>query len=261
MNRISRFLGTVLLLAGWGIAWPAAAQPDCHDDDARAAEQRTLDEAQIAELLRDRPALPTPPRLQAVLDQLVAVSPSLRERGPVQLLVIDDRELNAFAADHGVVILTKALWDPRHGFSDDELAAVIAHELAHVEVRDGLAEACDMQLRVGDAQTGVAQVRSRLASLRPGSALARDASELLHEQELLADARGVALLRLAGRDPHAMPRVLAKLHAPDLPGMGLPTASTHPALSERLERARSQANSPPAGHHRQPMPTPLHSPR
>lgn len=240
-------MGTVLLLAGWGIAWPAAAQPACHDDADRAAEQRELDEAQIAELLRDRPALPTPTRLQALLDQLVAVSPRLRERPPVKLLVLDDRELNAFAADHGVVILSNALWDPRHGLSEDELAAVIAHELAHVEVRDGLAEACEMQLRVGDTQTGIAQVRARLATLRPDSTLAHDASELLHEQELLADARGIALLRRAGRDPYAMARVLAKLHAPQLPGAALLTAPTHPALTDRLARAKAQANSLPAG--------------
>jgi predicted Zn-dependent protease len=241
MNRISRFLGTVLLLAGWGIAWPAAAQPACHDDAARAAEQRALDETQIAELLRDRPALPTPARLQAILDQLVAVSPGLSARAPTQLLVVDDRELNAFAADHGVVILTRALLDPRHGLDDDELAAVIAHELAHVEVRDALAEACEMMLRVGDANTRIAQVRARLATLNPASALGRNAVELLQEQELLADARGIALLRLAGRDTHAMARVLAKLHAPQLPGLAMPGAATHPELRERLERAKSQA--------------------
>jgi len=245
-------MSTVLLLAGWGIAWPVAAQTACHEDAQRAAEQRELDEEQIAALMRDRPALPVPPRVQAILNQLVAVSPRLRERKPVRLLVLDDRELNAFAADHGVVILSKALWDPRHGFSDDELAAVIAHELAHVEVRDGLAEACEMQLRVGDQQTAIAQVRARLARLRPDSALAHDANALLHEQELLADARGIALLRLAGRDPHAMQRVLAKLHAPTLPGAALLVAPTHPALAERLDRAKAQADSTPAGRPRPP---------
>lgn len=246
-------MSAVLLLAGWAIAWPATAQPACHDDAQRAAEQRELDEAQIATLMRDRPALPVPPRLQTILDQLVAVSPSLRERPPVKLLVLDDRELNAFAADHGVVILTNALWDPRHGLSDDELAAVIAHELAHVEVRDGLAEACEMQLRVGDAQTGIAQVRARLATLRPDSTQAHDATELLHEQELLADTRGIALLRLAGHDPRAMPRVLAKLHAPTPPGAGLLMAPTHPVLAERLNRAWAHADSLPAGQHTPPL--------
>lgn len=247
MNRIPRFLGTVLLLAGWGIAWPVAAQTACHDDPRRAAEQRALDEAQIAELLRDRPALAPPARLQTLLDQLVAVSPGLRERSPVKLLVLDDRELNAFAADHGVVILTRALLDPRHGLGEDELAAVLAHELAHVEVRDALAEACDMQLRVGDASTGIAQVRARLATIRPDSSVAHDAHELLHAQELQADARGIALLRLAGRDPQAMARVLVKLHAPTPAGAVLLSAPTHPALNERLNRAREQANGLPQG--------------
>lgn len=231
----------VLLLAAGCIAWPAAAEPACHDDARRAAEQRALDEAQIEAMRRDQGTVPLPPRLQTLLNQLVAVSPRLRSGPPVQLLALDDRELNAFAADHGVIILTNALWDPKHGLSDDELAAVIAHELAHVEARDGLAEACEMQLRLGDAHTGIDQVRARLGTLNPGSALGQDAAELLHEQELLADARGIALLRLAGRDALAMASVLAKLHAPALPGAAFTLGHTHPALQERLVRVRALA--------------------
>lgn len=230
-----RYLRTVLLLVAWCFAWPAAAQPACHDDVRRAAEQRALDEAQIEAMRRDQGTVPVPPRLQALLEQLVAVSPRLNNAPPVQLLALDDRELNAFAADHGVVILTSALWDPKHGLSDDELAAVIAHELAHVEARDGLAEACEMQLRLGDAHMGIDQVRARLGTLNPGSALGQDAAELLHEQELLADARGIALLRHAGRDP------LAKLHAPTSPGAAFTVGHTHPALQERLARVRALA--------------------
>ncbi len=236
-----RYLRTVLLLVAWCFAWPAAAQPACHDDAQRAAEQRALDEAQIEAMRRDQGTVAVPPRLQTLLDQLVAVSPRLSNGPPVQLFALDDHELNAFAADHGVIILTSALWSPKHGLSDDELAAVIAHELAHVEARDGLAEACEMQLRLGDAHMGIDQVRARLGTLNPGSTLGQDAAELLQEQELLADARGIALLRLAGRDPMAMASVLAKLHAPALPGAAFTVGHTHPALQERLARVRALA--------------------
>jgi predicted Zn-dependent protease len=232
---------TVLLLAGLATPWPAFAQPGCHDDPQRISEQRQLDEEQITALLRERPAAAVPPRVQALLAELLQASPRLRHGPPVQLLAFEDRELNAFAADHGVILLTSALWSPMHGLSEDELAAVIAHELAHVEVRDGLAEACEMQLRVGDARTGVAQVRARLAMLNPASTLGRNAAELLQEQELLADARGIALLRRVGRNPQAMPSVLAKLHAPGLPGVALMAAHTHPELRKRLARAEALA--------------------
>lgn len=209
------------------------------------AEQRALDEVQIADLLRERTQVPVPARLNALLEELVRLSPRLRDGPPVRLFAFDDHEPNAYAADHGVILLTSALWDPKRAFSDDELAAVLAHELAHVEVRDGLAEACEMQLRVGDAQTDIAQVRARLATLNPMSALAHNAADLLHEQELLADARGMALLRASGRDPRVMIDVLAKLHAPAGPGGAFTPGHTHPALRERLEHAERQWVSEP----------------
>ncbi len=236
---------TVLLLAGLALPWPAAAEVACHDDPRRIAEQRTLDEAQIAALLRDRTEVPVPARLNALLAELLRASPRLRDGPPVRLRAIHDPEPNAYAADHGVILLTNALWDANHTFSADELAAVLAHELAHVEVRDGLAEACEMQLRVGDAQTDIAQVRARLATLNPMSPLAHNAADLLHEQELLADARGMALLRATGRDPRVMINVLAKLHAPHSTGGSFTPGHTHPALRERLERAERQWFSDP----------------
>lgn len=236
---------TVLLLAGLAFPWPAAAELACHDDPRRIAEQRALDEAQIAGLLRERTQVPVPARLNALLSDLVRVSPRLRNGPPVRLFAFVDPEPNAYAADHGVILLTNALWDTKHDFSEDELAAVLAHELAHVEVRDGLAEACEMQLRVGDAQTDIAQVRARLATLNPMSALAHNAADLLHEQELLADARGMALLRATGRDPRVMIGVLAKLHAPYGPGGSFTVGHTHPALRERLEHAERQWLSDP----------------
>lgn len=241
MNRIRRLFRTVALLAAWTVACGAMAETACHDDAHRAAEQRALDESQIEAMRRDQGIAPVPPRLWGLLAELIAASPRLRDGPPVQLLGLQDQELNAFAADHGVVILTSALWAPEHGLTDDELAAVLAHELAHVEARDGLAEACEMQLHVGDARTAIGQVRARLATLNPGSALGQQAAELLHEQERVADARGVALLRRVGRDPHAMARVLAKLHAPSASGAAFTQAHTHPALADRLARVRALA--------------------
>lgn len=245
MNRISRFKRSVLLLAGLAFGLPVAAEVACHNEPQRIAEQRALDEAQIATLLRERTEVPVPPRLNALLEALVRASPRLRDGPPLRLLAFDDPEPNAYAADHGVILLTNALWNPKHAFSEDELAAVLAHELAHVEVRDGLAEACEMQLRVGDAQTDIAQVRARLATLNPMSSLAHNAADLLHEQELLADARGMALLRATGRDPRVMISVLAKLHAPPSAGGAFTPFHTHPALRERLEHAERQWLSDP----------------
>lgn len=232
----------------WVLAlWPApaAAHDGCLDDPRRAHELRVLDEAQISELMERHEVIAVPDRLHRMLASLVAVSPRLRNGPAIHLLAYDDDELNAYAADHGLVILTSALWSLKENLSDDELAAVIAHELAHIENRDALAEACANLKRLQEPGLGIAQARDRMALeiFNPYSHLAREARQELHAQEHGADLRGIELLRKVGRDPAAMVSVLAKLHGAGTPGLNLLMGSTHPDVRERLDRARAAAGS------------------
>lgn len=245
------WLGLALLCAA-----EARARPACLNDPARMHEIRVLDERQVSEMMDHFAVLPVPQRLHRMLRELVQASPRLRNGPAVHLLGFDDTELNAYAADHGLIVLTSALWSARENLSDDELAAVIAHELAHIEQRDALAEACAHLVRLSDDSLSIEAARERMAQemFNPYSLLAREARMQLHEQEHQADRRGIELLRAVGRSPQAMVSVLAKLHGGGTPALNLLMGSTHPELRERLRRAQVAVDAvqsrPPPGHQR-----------
>lgn len=256
MNGISRFFKQVLrgaALAVWLGGVPALAQDtSCLHDPGRVHELRVLDEMQLIDMMDQHPVLAAPPRLHRMLRSLVAASPRLRDGPAIHLLAFeDDREHNAYAANHGLVIITSALWRGATPLNDDELAAVIAHELAHIEGHDALVEACGLVQRLGQPRLSIEAAREQMGvhMFNPRSPLAREARELQHAQEHAADLRGIELLRQVGRDPAAMASALAKIHGTEADGLNLLMGSSHPEVRERLARARAAANVPgPAPH-------------
>lgn len=246
MNGMSRFLAVLVGLCALALLPSQAIALDaCLDDPDRAHELRVLDEAQVTDMMGSLDVIAMPERMHRMLANLVAASLRLRGGPAIHLLAFHDTELNAYAADHGLVILTSALWSEKENLSDDELAAVIAHELAHIEKRDSLKEACANLLRLKQPELRIEEARDRigLEMLNPYSHLAREARRELHEQEHGADLRGIELLRSVGRNPQAMVSVLAKLHGNGTPGLNLLMGSTHPDVRERLERAQTAVRS------------------
>lgn len=245
MNGMTRFRTTLAALAIAGALGTGHAHDrlPCSDDPARAHELRVLDEAEITDLVANGEPRAVPQRLLDLLHELVAVSPRLRQGPAVHLLGFDDAELNAYAADHGLIILTSALWRPGAGLSDDELAAVIAHELAHIEARHALVEACGLLQRLGEPGLSIQAARERIAPalFDPHGEASNAARAVLHAQEHAADLRAIELLRLAGRDPRAMARALERLHGGTPAALNLLMGSTHPELGERLRQARAAA--------------------
>ena len=247
MNGMARFLVGVSLVFLAGSAWAATpqARPACLEDPARAHELRVLDEAQITDLVAQSTLRAVPDKLLHMLRELVAASPRLRAGPAIHLLAYDDEELNAYAADHGLVILTSSLWSAKAGLSDDELAAVIAHELAHIEGRDALVEACGLLQRLDAPDLSIEAARERIAPalFHPRSEASQAARELLHAQEHAADLRAIELLRLTGRNPHAMATALGRIHGGTPAALNLLMGSSHPELQERLAKARAAADA------------------
>ena len=165
MNGMARFF-QVLGLAVSSLlgSAPAAAQATCANEPARAHELRVLDEIQITELMERFDVVAAPQRLHHMLASLVAASAPLQTGPSVHLLAYDDKDLNAYAADHGMVILTSAMWSAQEDLSDDELAAVMAHELAHIEGHDSLVEACSNLQRLRAPTMRFEDARERMAS-------------------------------------------------------------------------------------------------
>jgi predicted Zn-dependent protease len=243
MNGMARFSLCASRLLLVCLMAPVAVHSACLDDPARAHELRVLDEAQVIDLMDQHPVVAAPQRLHRIMASLIAASPRLHAGPSIHLLAYEDDELNAYAADHGMVILTSAMWDEKQALSDDEIAAVIAHELAHIEGRDSLLEACANLQRLGDPTLRIEDARDRMAleMFNPRSPAARAAREELHAQEHAADVRGIELLRAVGRNPAAMVSVLAKIHGTEATGLNLLMGSSHPDVKERLAKAREAA--------------------
>lgn len=150
--------------------------------------------------------------------------------------VLATEAINAFAAPGGFVLVTSGLL--RQLTSEDELAAVLAHEIAHVT-------------RHHHYQAMVRQRHVEAASRNPPTDPERDvgdfaaltrASAVLYTRGLdrraehEADLVGVQLMTIAGYDPSAQLSVLEKLDAIGHhdPRLALLRA-THPSAKERID--------------------------
>ena len=79
-------------------------------------------------------------KLNAYLNQVGQSLAQFSERpetfGGYHFLALDSAEINAFAAPGGLILVTRGLLDCCQ--TEDELAAVLAHEIGHVEKQHGL---------------------------------------------------------------------------------------------------------------------------
>lgn len=149
--------------------------------------------------------------------------------------VIESNDVNAFAAPGGYIFLTKGLLKELN--SEDELAAVIAHEIAHVRLKHYmkvakkqlLAEFSMKSLNQGSADAQL-EALSNTATL----ILARGLDK---QSEFDADRESAIILAKSGYDPSAMVDVLSMLEkkskASDKSMSFL--LATHPHPSQRLQ--------------------------
>ena len=174
--------------------------------------------------------------LTDVTDRLVKATDRPEETYAVTLL--DSPVINAFALPNGRLYVTRGLLALASDTS--EIAAVLAHEIAHVTLRHATART-ELALRsqlvsrvvadvLNDPTTG-AQLQSQSKF-----ALAR----FSRDQELEADGIGVKTLARAGYDPFGAGRFLNSLNRTTALKTGTGMAgepdmlATHPGTSERI---------------------------
>ncbi len=155
--------------------------------------------------------------------------------------IIDDGEINAYAAPGGYILVTRGLYGLLD--SDAELAAVIAHELGHIVQRDHYSVIRKQQMAKVGKDVAMAQVRPQGIA----GDLARDylnthgaavmMSSLDRDAEFRADeAAGVYSAR-AGFDPLTYYSVLQKMAALGTrPARMTQLYRTHPPLEARMDR-------------------------
>jgi predicted Zn-dependent protease len=179
--------------------------------------------------------------LTEVTDRLVKASDRPDQAYVVTLL--DSPVVNAFALPNGRLYATRGLVALASDTS--EVAAVLAHEMAHVTLSHATARS-ELELRSALVSRVVADVLNDPdtgAQLQHQSrfALAR----FSREQELEADATGVRTLAKAGYDPFAAGRFLTALNRSTGLKAGSATEpdmlATHPGTAERITQVTRAA--------------------
>lgn len=170
--------------------------------------------------------------------------------GGYHFAVIDTPIVNAFACPGGIIFITRGMVSAVR--SEDELAAVLAHEVAHVNHRDGVnaieksrwTEAVTV-IGTEAARTYGSQDVARLANIFEGSI--DDVFKTLvvngygRTQELSADQTALTYLERAGYDPQALRTFLVRLEKEGAGGKG-GMLQTHPGTADRI--ANVEANMP-----------------
>lgn len=154
--------------------------------------------------------------------------------------VIDKDDVNAFALPGGYVFIFKGLVDKVS--KDDELAAVIAHEIAHVVARHSIKR---LQGGVGYnilqilmAVTGA----GRSDAGRIDAAFGQLIMSYSREDEALADKLAVKYLKEAGYDPWAVVSLLKKLQDADKAEPIRPYTGyrSHPYVADRIRMVKKE---------------------
>lgn len=232
--RLAAILGALVLALLGGLVWLAANADRIADavvesipgEQELALGELVLAEARLRARLDDTG--PAADALRAIGDRLTAGS-----RSRYRWFVAARSEPDAAALPGGIVIVSAGLI--ALAATPEELAGVLAHEVAHAERRHAL--------RAGVQRLGVAGLLRLFlvgASEPLGHALAAAAAAgFSREAEAEADRDAVGRLVGAGIDPLGLPAMLATLSG-RAPAAGPSWLASHPPLAARIAALRAE---------------------
>lgn len=148
------------------------------------------------------------------------------------------RDFNAFAMPDGSVRVFAGLMDK---LSDEEILAVIGHEIGHVKLKHSL-RAYKKALLASGARKGLASAGGAGGQLAAGQLGAVGqkfvTSQFSQKHELEADAYGMEFMKKHGYNPQAMVTAFQKMK--EVAGEGGGLLASHPATSKRIEKMQER---------------------
>ena len=182
-------------------------------------------------------------RYVALIGQALAAN-SGRPELTFYFAVLDSEQVNAYSTPGGYIFVTRGALKQMQ--DEAELAAVLAHEIAHVQLRHIVTA-----LHIRGKETN--SVMTWMSVLTGGSAdtakvaffqAVDQATNLLFEEgfnirdELASDRVALMLLANTGYDPEALRRFLTRTGSADVPPASAPAEPagkrTHPSSTERM---------------------------
>lgn len=241
------------------IAVLAAALGCAHDDREGSAFQRLIEVtpaqeramgANLDRLVRENLTLIDDPLVLATVNEIGQSLVRHVEPQPFvyRFRVVVDPTLNAFAGPAGYIYFHTGLI--LAAGSLDELAGVMAHEIAHAK-RSHVARSIE-NATVPNLLATLLGVGVAVATEEPGALIAAEgvsqSLQLAYSRELEAEADevGVAFLVRAGYDPMGMATFFERLAAERQPELGFeipPYLQSHPRVEARLDAAVQRAHN------------------
>jgi predicted Zn-dependent protease len=188
--------------------------------------------------------------LNAICATIVINSPRPEIYNGYHLAILDTMEINAFATSGGHIFITRGLIACAD--SEDTLAAVIAHEIGHIQLQHSIKAIKNSRITSAVMKTTGSLVRNlgndditELADIMDES-VNEIISTLIEkgysqDQEFDADTAAMALLASAGYDPGALISILQQLEG-NMGNQSGGLIKTHPSPARRIEKARETAS-------------------
>ena len=210
-------------------------------DDVRLGRQASAEAEQQFPLLRDAEV---GAYVERVGQRLVAAIPPEFQHPEFQFYfkVINASDINAFALPGGPMYVNRGMIQTAR--TEGEMAGVMAHELSHVALRHGTAQATKAQkYAVGAGIAGIlgtilaGPAAGQLAQLPVGAYFLK----FSREYETEADLLGARIMANAGYDPRDLANVFRTLEQQGGGGGGF--LSDHPSPANRYARINQEAQS------------------
>ena len=246
-QNLTRWIASVMIAAIVAVPITSIAQTKISyhsnkytpQDDVRLGREAAAEAERQLPVLRDEEVTAY---LESVGQRLVAaIPPEFQHREfRYYFRVVEDRQINAFALPGGPMYVNTGTILAAH--KEGELAGVMAHELSHVALRHGTAQATKAQKYsilsgiAGIAGTVLAgPAAGQLAQLPVAASFLRYSREYETEADLL----GARIMSRAGYDPRDLATMFKLIEAQGGGGGGF--LSDHPSPKDRYARINNEA--------------------
>ena len=233
--KVGRLAGKQFRKARW--MWASVAGSE---EEAIRAEQAVGRD--MAAAVRADARGPVDTDVQALLDEVAApLAGRVRNRAyRFEVAALAGDEPNAFALPGGYIFVARALVELAKG-KRDELAFIVAHEMAHVIRRHAIDRI--LSQRALKAVTLASPAARTIAPWVRTVGVRWLEKAYSRDQEFEADELGGRLMRAAGFDPAGAVRMLELLRGLERGGGAAALGgwlATHPPTADRIRRLRDQ---------------------